>query len=138
MGSRFPSLSIGCLDIYGNQIPFKSVPEITVRLDSIMGVLAEIDKFKKGLSSDKLALKVQVFFNRGPFVDVGVFFFLRENVPLTQSCLIWIFLKKIQNMLIVSDKLDRIRPEYEATLVICPVDGLVSVSIPCQGTSIHM
>ncbi|XP_024438485.2 structural maintenance of chromosomes flexible hinge domain-containing protein GMI1 isoform X2 [Populus trichocarpa] len=95
VGSRFPSLSIGCLDIYGNQIPFKSVPEITVRLDSIMGVLAEIDKFKKGLSSDKLALKVQ-------------------------------------NMLIVSDKLDRIRPEYEATLVICPVDGLVSVSIPCQ------
>ncbi|KAH8492181.1 hypothetical protein H0E87_021675 [Populus deltoides] len=95
VGSRFPSLSIGCLDIYGNQIPFKSVPEITVRLDSIMGVLAEIDKFKKGLSSDKLALKVQ-------------------------------------NMLIVTDKLDRIRPEYEATLVICPVDGLVSVSIPCQ------
>jgi hypothetical protein len=41
-------------------------------------------------------------------------------------------------MLIVTDKLDRIRPEYEATLVICPVDGLVSVSIPCQGTSIHM
>jgi hypothetical protein len=103
-----------------------------------MGVLAEIDKFKKGLSSDKLALKVQVFFNRGPFVDVGVFFFLRENVPLTQSCLIWICFKKIQNMLIVTDKLDRIRPEYEATLVICPVDGLVSVSIPCQGTSIHM
>ncbi|KAG6752676.1 hypothetical protein POTOM_042705 [Populus tomentosa] len=95
VGSRFPSLSIGCLDIYGNQIPFKSVPEITVRLDSIVGVLAEIDKFKKGLSSDKLALKVQ-------------------------------------NVLIVSDKLDRIRPEYEATLVICPVDGLVSVSIPCQ------
>lgn len=95
VGSRFPSLSIGCLDIHGNQIPFKSVPEISVRLDSIVGVLAEIDKFKKGLSSDKLALKVQ-------------------------------------NVLIVSDKLDRIRPEYEATLVICPVDGLVSVSIPCQ------
>uniref|UniRef100_A0A6N2LHD2 Uncharacterized protein n=1 Tax=Salix viminalis TaxID=40686 RepID=A0A6N2LHD2_SALVM len=30
VGSPFPSFSIGCLDIYGNQIPFKSVPEITV------------------------------------------------------------------------------------------------------------
>uniref|UniRef100_A0A6N2K9V6 Uncharacterized protein n=1 Tax=Salix viminalis TaxID=40686 RepID=A0A6N2K9V6_SALVM len=65
VGSPFPSFSIGCLDIYGNRIPFKSVPEIT-------------------------------------------------------------------NVLIVSDKLDRIRPKYEATLVICPVDELIKVSIPCQ------
>ncbi|KAB5531616.1 hypothetical protein DKX38_018286 [Salix brachista] len=95
VGSPFPSFSIGCLDIYGNQIPFKSVPEITVKLDSIVGVLAETDKFKKSLSSDKLTLKVQ-------------------------------------NVLIVSDKLDRIRPKYEATLVICPVDELIKVSIPCR------
>lgn len=97
MGSRFPSLSIGCLDIYGNQIPFKSVPEITVRLDSIMGVLAEIDKFKKGLSSDKLALKVQVFFNRGPFVDVGVcFFFLGRMCLLHNHALFGFVLKKFR------------------------------------------
>ncbi|KAJ6376123.1 hypothetical protein OIU77_000983 [Salix suchowensis] len=95
VGSPFPSFSIGCLDIYGNRIPFKSVPEITVKLDSVVGVLAETDKFKKSLSSDKLTLKVQ-------------------------------------NVLIVSNKLDRIRPKYEATLVICPVDELIKVSIPCQ------
>ncbi|KAJ6693826.1 hypothetical protein OIU85_004594 [Salix viminalis] len=95
VGSPFPSFSIGCLDIYGNRIPFKSVPEITVKLDSIVGVLAETDKFKKSLSSDKLTLKVQ-------------------------------------NVLIVSNKLDRIQPKYEATLVICPVDELIKVSISCQ------
>ncbi|KAJ6734608.1 EN/SPM-LIKE TRANSPOSON-RELATED [Salix purpurea] len=64
-------------------------------LDSIVGVLAEMHKFKKSLSSDKLTLKVQ-------------------------------------NVLIVSNKLDRIQPKYEATLVICPVDELIKVSIPCQ------
>ncbi|KAB5534323.1 hypothetical protein DKX38_017409 [Salix brachista] len=101
VGSPFPSFSIGCLDIYGNRIPFKSVPEITVKLDSIVGVLAETDKFKKSLSSDKLTLKVQ-------------------------------------NVLIVSNKLDRIQPKYEATLVICPVDELIKVSIPCQVDSSFM
>ena len=90
MGSPFPSFSIGCLDIYGNRIPFKSVPEITVKLDSVVGVLAETDKFKKSLSSDKLTLKVQVFFNYGAFVDVAVyFFFLGKMCLLHNQSLIW-------------------------------------------------
>jgi hypothetical protein len=46
-----------------------------VKLDSIVGVLAETDKFKKSLSSDKLTLKVQVFFNYGAFVDVALYCF---------------------------------------------------------------
>ncbi|CAK7324185.1 unnamed protein product [Dovyalis caffra] len=96
VGSSFPSFSIGCFDIYGNRIPFTSVPETTVKLlDMSASVLAEIAKFKAYLSSDKLTLLVK-------------------------------------NVLIVSDKLDRIRPDYEATLVICPVNKLVPVSIQCQ------
>lgn len=36
-------------------------------------------------------------------------------------------------MLIESNKLDKLRPRYEATLVVCTEDGLFSVSVPCQG-----
>lgn len=39
---------------------------------------------------------------------------------------------KIENILIHSNELDRIRPSYAATLVIYQEDELVSVSIPCE------
>ncbi|THG10123.1 hypothetical protein TEA_027988 [Camellia sinensis var. sinensis] len=39
---------------------------------------------------------------------------------------------KIKNTLIESNELDKIRPNYEATLVVSPQDELFIVSIPCQ------
>ncbi|KAF8379724.1 hypothetical protein HHK36_029171 [Tetracentron sinense] len=39
---------------------------------------------------------------------------------------------KIKDVLIKSSELDKIRPHYEATLVICPQDDMFSVTVPCQ------
>lgn len=39
----------------------------------------------------------------------------------------------MQNMLVETDKLDNIRPDYEATLEICSKDEPFSVSVACKG-----
>ena len=39
----------------------------------------------------------------------------------------------MQNMLVETDGLDDIRPDYEATLAICSKDEPFSVSVACKG-----
>jgi len=39
----------------------------------------------------------------------------------------------MQNMLVETDELDQIRPNYEATLEIRAMDNPFSVSVPCKG-----
>lgn len=43
------------------------------------------------------------------------------------------FLTPMQNMLVQTDALDDIRPDYEATLEICSKDEPFSVSVACIG-----
>ncbi|XP_057463870.1 structural maintenance of chromosomes flexible hinge domain-containing protein GMI1 [Actinidia eriantha] len=95
VGSCFPPFSIACFDIYGNRMPFASVPEVIMKIISEGDVLGIVHKIALDLSSDKLTLK-------------------------------------IKDTLIESDGLDKIRPNYEATLVVSPQNELFSVSIPCQ------
>ncbi|KAJ4954884.1 hypothetical protein NE237_011667 [Protea cynaroides] len=39
---------------------------------------------------------------------------------------------KVKDMMIESGEIDKIRPDYKATLVICSLDELFSVLVPCQ------
>ncbi|XP_059434267.1 structural maintenance of chromosomes flexible hinge domain-containing protein GMI1 [Corylus avellana] len=97
VGSCFPPLYLACYDTYDNRIPFKSTPEVMIKLESTKGVLFHVGKRKTGFSSNKFTLE-------------------------------------IKDLLIECNELDKIRPSYKATLVICSQDELFSVSIPCQVT----
>ncbi|KAF5442725.1 hypothetical protein F2P56_035352 [Juglans regia] len=95
VGSCFPPFCLTCNDIYGNRIPFTSTPEVMIKLQTIKGVLVDVEKMRIELSPNKFTLKVE-------------------------------------DILIESNELDKIRPNYQATLVICSRDKLSSVSFPCQ------
>ncbi|KAJ4726669.1 Protein defective in meristem silencing 3 [Melia azedarach] len=58
VGSLFP-LFLACYDIYDNRIPFKSIPDITVKLSTSKSVPVHADKLKMDLSADKLTLRIK-------------------------------------------------------------------------------
>lgn len=60
VGLCFPPISIGCYDIYGNRMPFASVPEVRMKIISGGGVLADVTKMKFDLSVDRRTLKITV------------------------------------------------------------------------------
>lgn len=95
VGLCFPPISIGCYDIYGNRMPFASVPEVRMKIISGGGVLADVTKLKFDLSMDRRTLK-------------------------------------ITDALVECYEVDKIKPNYEATLVVSGRDELSSVSFPCQ------
>lgn len=62
VGSCFPPLYLACYDTHDNRIPFKSTPEVTIKLQTIRGVLFHVGKMKTGLSPNKFTLEVKVWF----------------------------------------------------------------------------
>lgn len=73
VGSCFPPLYLACYDTHDNRIPFKSTPEVTIKLQTIKGVLFHVGKMKTGLSPNKFTLEVKVWFMRissCPFEDI--------------------------------------------------------------------
>lgn len=62
VGSCFPPLYLACYDTYDNRIPFKSTPEVMIKLESTKGVLFHVGKRKTGFSSNKFTLEIKVWF----------------------------------------------------------------------------
>ncbi|CAN0922576.1 Structural maintenance of chromosomes flexible hinge domain-containing protein GMI1 [Linum grandiflorum] len=99
LGTSFPEIEIGCFDVYENQIPFTSVPRLTIRLIPPEGEdeIGHVQNSMVNLSSNKTVLRVR-------------------------------------NLVIENIQLDRIRPNYLATLHIAAENDDLSVSIPCKVT----
>ncbi|KAF3432812.1 hypothetical protein FNV43_RR23914 [Rhamnella rubrinervis] len=95
VGSTFQPLPVACYDIYGNQIPFTSNPEVMLKIQTSEVVIAHVKKLKTSLSASKMTLKVE-------------------------------------NVLIESSELDKIRPTYAASVIIYTQDESLSVSTECQ------
>ncbi|XP_057951572.1 structural maintenance of chromosomes flexible hinge domain-containing protein GMI1 isoform X2 [Malania oleifera] len=59
VGSCFPPFSITCNDVYGNRIPFRSIPNLIVKIDLKCDKPANVNKMNFCLSSDRLLLLVK-------------------------------------------------------------------------------
>ncbi|KAF6146065.1 hypothetical protein GIB67_033424 [Kingdonia uniflora] len=58
VGSCFPGLSVASYDEYGNQMPFKSTPDVSVKVMIEGSEHAHVEKKNVALSSDKMILEV--------------------------------------------------------------------------------
>ncbi|XP_020206099.1 structural maintenance of chromosomes flexible hinge domain-containing protein GMI1 isoform X2 [Cajanus cajan] len=59
VGSTFPTLCIAYYDIYDNQAPFQSIPDVTVKLTTAAGMHFEVHGLKISLSTDRMTLKIK-------------------------------------------------------------------------------
>lgn len=95
VGSCLKPFGIACLDEYGNQIQFTSVPSLEVELKANSGFQLKIDDFEANL------------------IDGGSTLMIKE-------------------MLVETDGLDKISPNYDATLEIRAQDKPLCVTIACK------
>ncbi|EOY23564.1 Gamma-irradiation and mitomycin c induced 1, putative isoform 1 [Theobroma cacao] len=59
VGSCFALIPIACYDIYGNRMPFSSIPNFKIKLVMNEGMLVDVTQMKPSLSSDNLVLNIE-------------------------------------------------------------------------------
>lgn len=60
VGSTFPTLSIAYYDIHGNQAPFQTIPDVTVKLRAAKDMYFKVHGIKIRLTTDRMILKIMV------------------------------------------------------------------------------
>nr|XP_010915961.1 structural maintenance of chromosomes flexible hinge domain-containing protein GMI1 [Elaeis guineensis] len=70
VGSYISYLSVGCFDLYSNQIPFSSLPEVVVKIYANKLVLVRVDKMKMVLSPNQLLLEITDMLIESHYLDM--------------------------------------------------------------------
>ncbi|XP_004498513.1 structural maintenance of chromosomes flexible hinge domain-containing protein GMI1 [Cicer arietinum] len=58
VGSTFPTLSIAYYDIHGNQAPFQTIPDVTVKIRAAKDMYFKVHGIKIRLATDRMILKI--------------------------------------------------------------------------------